>query len=1040
MHSDKLPSLPSALLLALHLSEDECTTRDLAFLVEQPVDNVFDALCALEQGRHISHATANIEKKEGVLWRCGTVSPVTLDEAALLGRQCPENTIAHKFSQLYGCPKLSDCEDVTNFMDKNIKNGEPGILLCLGLLIKALLRWGAAHQHEKDLQHWRFVELVVAVQGMCIFSEKYLLLVHKLTPYARTVAINSGNVRFQPIVGIFRCYMQAFAPQELIYEDQETIDAFDALKDFTDQDMQVMLPAFEGLLHYVRGEYHETLQCYERRSELQHWLYKYCFIAFSMGASQSAMYLRQYSFCIGINESARHNAEQAGETLLYLLWRSIFCFVLLRKGDFEEALGHIDFLVNNTAPEANHKIFASTLRALALYHFLHDRIAAAHHVLRNGTLLAMAKGVPHSTFRDPLILSILYAFEERGFPPIPHYELSETIAHILKLPNAQLRATALRIQAMRRHRQEGYSPAVTALLHESLHLAKRSHDPAEISLATHALANSLEEKDKAQAHELRLRVMEQTGFYMDAGTPHRVAVILATCGPVSLPGIPLPSTQNVVPSATPRRHSVQERCHRACNSIPANGSMTDILHRLLNIAQVELACERALLLCADAKGTLQCVAAVHMSAEEFNSPEVRECRQWIQKQAATKANFAQTRLPSGKTGLCLRLEVGDKKRWILYLHNMATEGGLAAMPPYVLEELARLFAAEVRSALRMQTLREETSLRLWEGTTDQGGKESRDMPPVIGDGLFPVYEQARRVSVTDAPALILGETGVGKEIIARHIHQFSGRKGPFVPVHLASTQEMLFESELFGYERGAFTGAYKQKIGLFEVAHEGTMFIDEVGDIPPNIQTKLLRVLQEQRFIRVGGTREIHTNFRLIAATHKDLWQEVREGRFRQDLLYRISVVPLHIPPLRERSQDILKLAHAFTTHFSLRYGRSPLPLTVKQERQLLAYHWPGNVRELKNVVEQAVILGNSHSLEFRLPASSENGESCSPEMESSMMADFPTLPELEARYLRHVLAATNGQVRGPRGAEALLKMKRSTLYAKLRKYGISGA
>lgn len=159
------------------------------------------------------------------------------------------------------------------------------------------------------------------------------------------------------------------------------------------------------------------------------------------------------------------------------------------------------------------------------------------------------------------------------------------------------------------------------------------------------------------------------------------------------------------------------------------------------------------------------------------------------------------------------------------------------------------------------------------------------------------------MGITDAPVLILGETGVGKEIMARNIHQISLRSGPFVVVHRRVCPESLFESEFFGYERGAFTGAIRQKIGLFELADQGTLFIDEVGEIPPLIQTKLLRVLQDQRFMRLGGTREILSRFRLVAATNRDLWKEVKEGRFREDLLYRISVVPLTIPPLRERKQ-----------------------------------------------------------------------------------------------------------------------------------------
>lgn len=186
----------------------------------------------------------------------------------------------------------------------------------------------------------------------------------------------------------------------------------------------------------------------------------------------------------------------------------------------------------------------------------------------------------------------------------------------------------------------------------------------------------------------------------------------------------------------------------------------------------------------------------------------------------------------------------------------------------------------------------------------------------VGAGLNTLLNEAKYAAVTDVPILLWGETGVGKEIMARHIHRLSGRQGPFIAVHPASMVESLFESEFFGHERGAFTGASNQKIGLFEMADQGTLFIDEIGEMSPLIQTKLLRVLQEQRFMRVGGTAEIKSRFRLIAATNRDLWKEVREKRFRQDLLYRISVVPLLLPPLRERKQDILPLVDAFHSPF----------------------------------------------------------------------------------------------------------------------------
>ena len=217
-------------------------------------------------------------------------------------------------------------------------------------------------------------------------------------------------------------------------------------------------------------------------------------------------------------------------------------------------------------------------------------------------------------------------------------------------------------------------------------------------------------------------------------------------------------------------------------------------------------------------------------------------------------------------------------------------------------------------------------------------------------------ERTKVVAATGAAVLLLGETGVGKEVMANFIHRNSGCKGPFVAIHPASIPENLFENELFGHEKGAFTGAVGQKSGLFELADNGTLFIDEVGDIPMNMQIKLLRVLQEHRFMRVGGTKEHQSSFRLITATTRDLLRAVREGSFREDLYYRISVVPIEIPPLRERIEDMEEFVIAFTSHFARRYGKKvPCP-DAETFRRLSSYAWPGNFRELRNAVERAVI------------------------------------------------------------------------------------
>jgi formate hydrogenlyase transcriptional activator len=282
--------------------------------------------------------------------------------------------------------------------------------------------------------------------------------------------------------------------------------------------------------------------------------------------------------------------------------------------------------------------------------------------------------------------------------------------------------------------------------------------------------------------------------------------------------------------------------------------------------------------------------------------------------------------------------------------------------------------------------------------------------------------------------LIRGETGTGKELIARALHDLSARKArTFVKVNCAAIPSGLLESELFGHERGAFTGAISQKVGRFELAHQGTLFLDEVGDSPPELQPKLLRVLQEQEFERLGSTKTIKVDVRLVAATNRDLAKMVADGRFREDLFYRLNVFPLVLPPLRERLDDIPRLVRHFTQQFARRMGRriETIPSTVLE--MLVRYPWPGNVRELQNVIERAVILSPGPSLQVPLgdlrPTAPQPQDPTAPAV---------TLADAERDLILSALRQTGWIVGGPKGAAARLGMKRSTLQKKMTKLGIS--
>ena len=277
--------------------------------------------------------------------------------------------------------------------------------------------------------------------------------------------------------------------------------------------------------------------------------------------------------------------------------------------------------------------------------------------------------------------------------------------------------------------------------------------------------------------------------------------------------------------------------------------------------------------------------------------------------------------------------------------------------------------------------------------------------------------------------MILGETGTGKELIARAIHDLSGRRErTFVKLNCAAIPTGLLESELFGHEKGAFTGAIAQKVGRFELANKGTLFLDEVGDIPLELQPKLLRALQEHEFERLGGVRTIKVDVRLVAATNRDLSQMIADREFRSDLYYRLSVFPLSLPPLRERPGDIPKLVRYFTEKYARRMNRRIADHSVGSHGSFDGYAWPGNVRELENLIERAVILTRGTASRFPWP-------NCAPRL---IPQPPVTLEDAERDHIRRVLEQAAGVVGGPNGAAARLGMKRTTLQSKMKKLGIA--
>ena len=318
------------------------------------------------------------------------------------------------------------------------------------------------------------------------------------------------------------------------------------------------------------------------------------------------------------------------------------------------------------------------------------------------------------------------------------------------------------------------------------------------------------------------------------------------------------------------------------------------------------------------------------------------------------------------------------------------------------------------------------------GSADQD-REPRRFEQIIGKSpaLESALEQVAQVAPTDSTVLIQGETGTGKELIARAVHDSSSRFGrPFIKLNCAAIPFDLLESELFGHEKGAFTGAIAQKIGRFELADKGTLFLDEVGDIPLPLQPKLLRVLQEQEFERLGSGRTHQVDVRLVAATHRNLVEMVKRNEFRSDLYYRLNVFPIPLPPLRERREDIPALVEHFVEIYSRRMGKQIDQVSPETMSELTSYPWPGNIRELQNFIERSVIVTPGNILQPPLA-------SLRTAVEVGSVGAI-TLEDAEREHIIKILQQARWVVSGPNGAAARLGIKRSTLYFRMQKLGIS--
>ncbi len=688
-------SVPHAsLLLALQLSARPLHERELAAITGLPEIRVRSALRELSLQKHVAAAPAEGSPDGGSgapAWAITRIEPDLLEDMAeTLCSACPDTGVPYHMGVLGGDATLEDCEIVVRFIDDRLKDNEPAVFACFEMVVQFLLRWGRAHMDDAGQKSWRYAELVLVVQSMCIFSHHYLQLATELSPLAYELSARNGSERFMPMIWIFRHYLQLFSGGEPPLTDR-FFHGSEKMRHFKEQDMQDRIPVFEGIENFLKGHFRETLQCYARRPAQDHWWYKRFFEPLSFCASQAPPCTCASTLSPPASSNPRARPPNSPGNASSPCSGSPTCASCSSvKAPWTKRLSKSTTSSTASPP-------SKTIRSLPAPCAPSPSTTIFRAAPTPPTASSATKPCAPPRAGSPirlssiLVLDLLYVFEQRGYPPIPRYEVEATIETFLRQPNRQLRGTALRVHALRLRGRGAPAEEVVSLLHDSLRELEPTGDPRELVLTHHELANMLEAMGQhREAHQQRKSVAEIIGHPLDENASYRTAAIAATgeAFPALVPA-PEPEAED-----TPGRILLDRR-HAAFNREPTSYRSDELFQHLLDIAQQELQSERAALFRPTDDGRPEFVASVNLTRMELESDGMRSCMEWLE---SILRNAASTH--SEHQRLCLALDVGEPYPWLLYMDSAFTSGMFQRLSPALLRDLARLFAAEVRSGLR----------------------------------------------------------------------------------------------------------------------------------------------------------------------------------------------------------------------------------------------------------------------------------------------------------------------------------------------------
>ena len=789
-----------------------------------------------------------------------------------------------------------------------------------------------------------------------------------------------------------------------------------------DEDILTQAAEFIGLYYFIQGRFQEAIGYFEKAAHSfeSEKLGRIINPSGPLWLSYSAAFLGQFHRAIGTLDYYRRVASEGGDHGLATTLRAVLGILLLGIKKNKEAHFHLSGAFQEARRTHNMLAGYFAKGGLAFHHFLEGRLNEARAWVVQTSEEAESGLIRQ--YASPLVLETLFELHQRKINEIQYLNYPDEFKRIMHEPNIHLRGVALRLNALEQIENNAEPDVIESSLIQSEKYLMQSGDPIQTGKTRVEMARlKLRKGDRPGAIHLAEKVRKDFASYMDVFFPDDLRPLLTVKSDLNYSADSenqlLGMFTNVIAELSPSANFdyLLSNTVKATNRYfgaerggifwfrhhkPKKGP---ILRGPCNLSPADIAAK-------DFRDNLTLI----FKAFHENRPQVLR---------REDSGLNPSRV---KAMVCVPFEVSGQIRGVLYHDNSYVQDCFDNFSKSQLTQMARWLTSYIDHIF-------EFSRQMEQKTADQIGQlEQTDSSTIItqSPAMRKTLNQTDRIAATDSTVLILGETGVGKELLARRIHQMSHRKNnPMIIVDPTVLPETLVESELFGHEKGAFTGADRQKKGRMELANKGTLFIDEVGEIPKSIQVKLLRAIQEKTMTRIGGTKSIYSDCRLVAATNRDLAEEVAAGRFREDLYYRLNVIPVTLPPLRDREQDIVLLAGHFLSRFASKYNH-PLELSPEHEAALTDYHWPGNIRELQNVMERAVLLSTEDRLHLDLPPKNRIKS-------ASHFDDLPTLDEIQRRYITFTLEKTGGKLSGPGGATEILGMKRTSLYNRMKKLGL---